>query len=398
MDVITQLYNKEKEMQVIINANILTMDSNNTEFKNGYIEIQNKTITKIGQMTEYDSAAYKDYEVIDASDRLVTPGLIDAHSHIGMWEDGLDFEGDDGNEDTDPCTPHLRAIDAINPMDHAFSEAFDAGITTVITGPGSANPIGGQPAAIKTRGKRIDDMIIKAPVGIKIALGENPKSTYNNKSQTPITRMATASIIRENLKKALDYFNDLEKYEKNPDEEDKPEFDIKSEALIPVLKGEIPLHAHAHRADDIFTAIRIAKEFSIKLVLVHCTEGHLISNELKADGYPILLGPILTDRSKPELKNQSETTPGILSELGLCTAIITDHPETPEKYLTVCAAMAVKYGMNKTEAIKAITINPAKICDIDNRVGSIETGKDADIVIWDGDLLDIMTKPYKVIV
>ena len=376
------------------------MDSSDTEFKNGYIVIQNKKIAKVGQMSEYDPSEYTDCgaEIIDAGQRLVTPGLIDAHSHLGMWEDGLNFEGDDGNEDTDPCTPHLRAIDAVNPMENAFSEAFAAGITTVITGPGSANPIGGQPAAIKTYGRRIDNMIIKAPVGIKIALGENPKSTYNDKSQTPITRMATASIIRESLQKACDYLKNLEEYEKNPDEEEKPEYDIKSEALIPVLKGEIPLHAHAHRADDIFTAIRIAEEFGVKLVLVHCTEGHMIAEELKAEGYPVLLGPILTDRSKPELKNQSEATPAVLSAQGLSTAIITDHPETPEKYLPLCAAMAVKHGMDRSEALRAITVNPAKICGIDSRVGSIEAGKDADLVIWDGNPLDIMTKPYKVIV
>ena len=388
------------KLKLIINADILTMDSSDTEFKNGYIVIQNKKIAKVGQMSEYDPSEYIDCgaEIIDAGQRLVTPGLIDAHSHLGMWEDGLNFEGDDGNEDTDPCTPHLRAIDAVNPMENAFSEAFAAGITTVITGPGSANPIGGQPAAIKTYGRRIDDMIIKAPVGIKIALGENPKSTYNDKSQTPITRMATASIIRESLQKACDYLKNLEEYEKNPDEDEKPEYDIKSEALIPVLKGEIPLHAHAHRADDIFTAIRIAEEFGVKLVLVHCTEGHMIAEELKAEGYPVLLGPILTDRSKPELKNQSEATPAVLSAQGLCTAIITDHPETPEKYLPLCAAMAVKHGMDRSEALRAITVNPAKICGIDSRVGSIEAGKDADLVIWDGNPLDIMTKPYKVIV
>lgn len=383
-------------MNIITNADILTMDAENREIKNGYIIVENHTITAVGEMR--DCPSVPDAEIIDAGGRLITPGLIDAHSHIGMWEDSLCFEGDDGNEDTDPCTPQLRAIDAINPLDRAFSEAFAAGITTVISGPGSANPIGGQFAAIKTYGKRIDDMVIKAPVGMKIALGENPKSAYNEKSQTPTTRMATAAIIRENFYKALEYANTLEKYNKTPDEEEKPEYDAKCEALIPVLRGELPLHAHAHRADDIFTAIRIAKEFGLKLVLVHCTEGHLIADELKDDRYPMLLGPILTDRSKPELKNQSEAAPGILSKCGLKTAIITDHPETPEKYLTLCAAMAVKHGMTRTEALRAVTINPAEICGISDRVGSIETGKDSDIIIWNGDPLDIMTSPYKVIV
>lgn len=383
-------------MQIIKNAAILTMDNNNSEIKNGYVMTENHVITAVGDMCDCPSCA--DAEIIDADGRLVTPGLVDAHSHLGMWEDGLCFEGDDGNEDTDPCTPHLRAIDAINPLERAFSEAFAAGITTVITGPGSANPIGGQLAAVKTYGKRIDDMIIKAPVGMKAAFGENPKSAYNDKNQTPITRMATASIIRESLKKAHEYSEALRKYSENPDEEEKPEYDIKCEALLPVLRGEIPLHAHAHRADDIFTAIRIAKEFGISLVLVHCTEGHLIADELKKDGCPLLLGPILTDRSKPELKNQSETTPGVMSDAGLKTAIITDHPETPEKYLPLCAAMAVKHGMTRSEALRAITINPAEICGISNRVGSIEEGKDSDIVIWDGDPLDIMSTPYRVII
>lgn len=382
--------------KLIINADILTMDGKNNEIKNGYILIEeNHTIKDLGDMSSCPKLS--DADVIDAGGRLVTPGLIDAHSHLGMWEDGLCFEGDDGNEDTDPCTPQLRAVDAINPMERAFSEAFSAGITTVITGPGSANPIGGQLAAIKTYGKRIDDMVIKAPVGMKVAFGENPKSTYNEKSQTPITRMATASIIRESLKKAAQYSEALEKYNNNPEEEEKPEHDAKCEALLPVLRGEIPLHAHAHRADDIFTAVRIAKEFGLKLVLVHCTEGHLIADELKADGYPLLLGPILTDRSKPELRNQSETTPAVLSKNGLETAIITDHPETPEKYLPLCAAMAVKHGMDAAEALRAITVNPAKICGIDERVGSLEPKKDADIVIWDGNPLDIMTSPYMVI-
>lgn len=382
--------------KLIINADILTMDGKNNEIKNGYILIEeNHTIKDLGDMSSCPKLS--DADVIDAGGRLVTPGLIDAHSHLGMWEDGLCFEGDDGNEDTDPCTPQLRAVDAINPMERAFSEAFSAGITTVITGPGSANPIGGQLAAIKTYGKRIDDMVIKAPVGMKVAFGENPKSTYNEKSQTPITRMATASIIRESLKKATQYSEDLEKYNNNPEEEEKPEHDAKCEALLPVLRGEIPLHAHAHRADDIFTAVRIAKEFGLKLVLVHCTEGHLIADELKADGYPLLLGPILTDRSKPELRNQSETTPAVLSKNGLETAIITDHPETPEKYLPLCAAMAVKHGMDAAEALRAITVNPAKICGIDKRVGSLEPEKDADIVIWDGNPLDIMASPYMVI-
>lgn len=379
---------------IIKNAEIMTMSDKLGNIKNGYIVIDGGVITAVGGM---ESAPFDDGNQIDAGGRLVTPGLIDAHSHLGMWEDGLSFEGDDGNEDTDPITPHLRAIDAVNPIDRAFKEAFDAGITTVVTGPGSANPMGGQPAALKTNGRRIDDMIIKAPVGIKIALGENPKSTYNDKSRTPVTRMATAFLIREALRDAAEYKERLDKHNADPESEDKPEFDLKSEALLPVLRGEIPLHAHAHRADDIFTAIRIAKEFGVELVLVHCTEGHMITDELKDEGYPALSGPIMTDRSKPELCNQSEAAPGILERAGILTAIVTDHPETPEKFLPICAGIAVKYGMSREGALRAITINPAKICGIDGRVGSIEPGKDGDIVIWDGDPLSIEGTPYKVI-
>lgn len=381
-------------MRAVINAHLLTMDADGREIKNGYLLIKEHKIIDIGDMSELK--AQSGAEIIDADGALVTPGLVDAHSHIGMWEDGLNFEGDDGNEDTDPITPQLRAIDAINPLDKAFKEAFDAGITTVVTGPGSSNPVGGQLAAVKTYGRRIDDMIVKAPAGIKFSFGENPKSAYDSKSQSPSTRMATAALIREALFKAAEYRR-LRGCEDTEDT-DKPEFDMKHEAFLPLLGREIPMHAHAHRADDIFTAVRIANEFDLKLVLVHCTEGHLVPEELTADNPPILSGPILTDRSKPELKNQTEAAPAILSKHGLHVSIITDHPETPEKYLRLCAAVAVKHGMSRSDALRAITINPAKACEIDGHVGSLERGKDSDIVIWDGDPLDIMSSPKIVIV
>ena len=342
---------------LIINAEIMTMSDRLGVIKNGYIEIKDKKIASMGDMADAPEIGG---EIIDAGGRLVTPGLVDAHSHIGMWEDGLTFEGDDGNEDTEPITPHLRAIDGINPLDATFSEALSAGITTVVTGPGSANPIGGQAAALKTSGRRVDDMIIKAPVGMKIALGENPKTTYNDKSRSPVTRMATASLIREALREALDYKTALEKYGADPENEDKPDYDIKSEALLPVLRREIPLHAHAHRADDIFTAIRIAREFDLDLILVHCTEGHLIADELAREGFPVLSGPIMTDRSKPELRNQTEASAGIMERAGIDVSIITDHPETPEKFLPLCAAVAAKYGMSRDGALRALTINPAR--------------------------------------
>lgn len=376
----------------IINAHILTMD--NTEYKNGYIEIKDGIITAVGDMSDCKST---DGEVLNAEGRLALPGFVEAHCHLGMWEDGLGFEGSDGNEDTDPCTPHLRAIDSINPFDYAFKESLQSGVTTAVTGAGSANPIGGQLAAIKTYGKRIDDMIIKSPVAIKAALGENPKTTYNDKEQTPSTRMATVSIIREALYKAKEYKNSVDEYTLNPDENSKPDYDAKSEALLPVLNREIPLHFHAHRADDIFTAIRISKEFNVKIAIIHCTEGHLICEYLKEENIPIFLGPILTDRSKPELKNQSLAAPKIFEENGIEFSLSTDHPETPLKFLNICAGITVREGVSEETALRSITSTPAKMLGIFDRVGSISVGKDADIVIWNNSPLSIFGKPFAVI-
>ncbi|MGB9132537.1 MAG: amidohydrolase [Methanosarcina sp.] len=333
---------------------------------------------------------------MDASGKLVFPGFIDAHSHLGMWEDSMGFEGADGNEETDPVTPHLRAIDGINPCDRCFSEAISHGITATATGPGSANVLGGQFAAIKTYGKRIDNMIIKSPVAMKIAFGENPKTVYKEKHKAPTTRMATAAILRETLFKALEYMSKKEKAGK--DGKEAPDYDIRYESLIPVLKGEIPLKAHAHRADDIYTAIRIAREFNLKLTLDHVTEGHLMIEELKKEKYPCIVGPNLTDRSKIELKNLSFKNPGILSKNGIMVALMTDHPVVPLQYLILCAALSVKEGMDEYEALKAITINPAVILGINDRVGSIEKGKDADIVIMNGHPFDTFSTTEMVIV
>jgi len=377
----------------IINAHILAMDG--AEYKNGYIKVSDGIITEVGDMDDYVLSF--DRETIDAEGRLTLPGFIEAHSHLGIWEDGLGFEGSDGNEDTDPCTPQLRAIDSINPLDFAFYESLMGGVTTAVTGVGSANPIGGQLAAIKTYGKRIDDMIVKSPVAIKAALGENPKTAYNDKDQTPTTRMATVSIIREALYKANDYKNSVDDYNSNPEENSKPDYDAKNEALLPVLRKEIPMHFHAHRADDIFTAIRIANEFDINIALVHCTEGHLIAEYLKEENIPIFLGPILTDRSKPELKNQSLSAPKIFEDNGIEFAICTDHPETPLKFLNLCAGLTVREGVSVHTALSAVTSTPAKMLGIFDRVGSITVGKDADIVIWNDSPLSIMGKPFTVI-
>ena len=366
----------------------------NQIIKKGFILIRDKKIAEIGAMQELN---FTDDETINLYGQSVYPGFIDAHAHLGIFEDSLGFEGCDGNEYTEPLTPHLRGLDAVNPMDKGFQEALLAGITTVITGPGSANPIGGQLLAMKTMGTCIDDMVIREPLAIKFALGENPKVTYNEKSQTPITRMATAAIIREQLSKAQKYLLAKEKALNNPNDFEEPEYDAKCEALLTLLKKEIPAHIHVHRADDIFTAIRIAKEFDLEYVLIHATEGHLIAEKLRTENVKVLSGPILSDRSKPELVNLSTTTPGILSQSGIDVALITDHPETPTSYLCLCAAIAIRDGMSPADALKAITINAAKICGIDNRVGSIAPGKDADLVVFNDSPFNVMQKPSLVI-
>lgn len=377
---------------LLINAKIYTMDAEIIE--NGFIFIRENKISKVGKMQEL---AVQDENTIDLCGKCVYPGFIDAHTHLGLFENGLGFEGEDGNEYTDPSTPQLRAIDAVNPMDKSFEEALIAGITTVVVGPGSTNPIGGQIFAMKTSGFCVDDMIIKSPIAIKFAFGENPKMVYNEKSQAPMTRMATAAIIREQLTKAKRYLEEKIKAEKNPAEFDFPEYDAKCEALVPLLKREISAHIHAHRADDIFTAIRIAKEFNLDYVLVHATEAHLIAEKLREEQVKILSGPILSDRSKPELVNLTTKTPKILSENEVLFAITTDHPETPVQYLNFCAALAIRDGLNDYEALKAITINPARICGIDNYVGSICEGKFADLVVFEGFPFDVLQKPYLVI-
>jgi Amidohydrolase family. len=354
--------------------------------ENGWLRTENGIIHSLGEGEAPDYSG----EIIDAGDGVLLPGLIDAHTHIGMCEDSLDFEGEDTNEDTDPSTPQLSAEDAINPMDRCFDDALSAGVTTVITGPGSANPIGGRLIAMKTYGKRVDKMVFKNPVAVKFALGENPKTCYHANHETPVTRMATASIIREQLYKAQKYMDKLEKASQDEDEEE-PDFEYKCEVLIPLLKREIQAHFHAHRADDIFTAIRIAKQFNLDYVIVHGTDGHIIADELKEDGARVLSGPFLCDRCKPELHNQTPKGPGIMSKAGLEVAIITDHPVIPIEYLSLCAALAVKNGMDYEEALRAITINPARITKIDNRVGSLKAGKDADLVIFDGDPLQLYT-------
>ncbi len=383
---------------ILYNARIITMAEKIIE--NGYVEIKDGKISSVGDMSAFAYSVTADD--INAEGKTVYPGFIDIHSHIGVWEDGLGFEGDDGNEETDPATPHLRAVDMINPLDRCFTEAAKAGITSVVSGMGSANAIGGTFLAMKTAGsKNIDKRIIKNPVAMKFALGENPKSVYKDKDTAPITRMATAAIIREQLYKAKRYLSDMEEYERlqgTEDEVDKPDYDAKCEALIPLLKKEIPAHFHCHRADDIFTAIRISKEFDINYVLIHCTEGHLIAEELKEENAVAVVGPVLCDRSKPELRNHTIETASALSKAGIKIAICNDHPVVPQQYLPLSAALTVRGGLSEDEALRAITVNAAEIAGIADRVGTIEVGKDADLCIFDTDPLSAVAEPYMVII
>ena len=355
----------------------------------GDVAIENGKIVAVGQ-----SLSYSDAEVRDVTGMTVMPGIVDPHCHIGMWEDAMGFEGADGNECTNPITPELRAIDAINPYDRCFEEAVAGGVTTCVTGPGSANVIGGQFVAIKTHGDSVEDMVLRFPVAVKAAFGENPKRVYNGKNQTPSTRMATAALMRKALAEAQEYNEKLERGKADP--EKMPERNLGKEILARVIRRELPMKIHAHRADDILTAIRICREFKLRYTLDHCTEGYLITDKLKEaldeDCEGIIVGPLLTDRSKIELKNLSFKAPKVLEQAGIEYAMMTDHPVTPEQYLPICTAIAVREGASEEGALKAITINAAKITGIADRVGSIEVGKDADIAVFSGHPFDFRSR------
>ena len=354
------------------------------------ILIDNGKIVEIAPSISAPSEA----EIIDASGLSIYPGFVEAHCHTGLDGYGIGFEGQDYNEYNDPVTPQLCAIDGINPMDPTFDKARKAGVTCVATGPGSSNPIGGTFIALKTYGKRVDSMVVKAPIAMKCAFGENPKRCYEDKGDC--SRMTTASKIREALVKASHYKQAIDAA--GDDVTKLPAYDQKSEALLPVLKREIPLKAHAHQANDIFTAIRIAKEFDLNLTLEHVTEGHLIADELSQEPYPMAVGPTLSHASKFELQNKSFTTPGVLAKAGCQVSIITDAPVIPQEYLPLCAGLAVKAGMDEFDALRAITINPAKHIGIADRVGSIQVGKDGDLVITDGCPFSIETAIKYVII
>ena len=366
-------------MILIQNGNVFTTEKPGCEVMDILVDAG-----KIIEMGKH-LAVTGDATIIDASGKNIYPGFIDAHCHLGMEETAIGFEGNDVNEMSDPITPQMRAIDALNPMDETLQNAYAGGVTTVCSGPGSANVIGGTFCVYKTYGTCIDEMIVKYPAAMKCAFGENPKRVYAQKDRIK-TRMNTAALLRETLFKAKEY---AAKKEAAGDDVSKlPAFDMKLEAMIPVIRKEIPLKAHAHRADDILTSIRIAKEFDLNMTLDHCTEGHLIIKQVVDSGFDAIVGPALTHKTKFELKNLTFATAGILSKAGMCVAINTDSPVVPQEYLLICAGLARKSGMDAFEALKAITINPAKILGVDDRIGSLRVGKDADLVMTEGDPLD----------
>lgn len=370
--------------------NGLIHDAVNREAYQGDILIEDGKIKAIGK----ELALEEGTEVIDAEGFMVYPGFVEVHCHLGLDNYACGFEGHDYNEMTDILSPQLRGIDSINPMDPTLEMAAQGGVTCVAAGPGSANVLGGTFVAMKTVGKRIDKMVVKNPVAMKCAFGENPKRCYMDKTSS--CRMDIASKLRETLNRARDYMERKELA--GEDVSKRPAYDPKLEALIPVLKKEIPLKAHAHRADDIFTAIRVAKECDVDLTLEHVTDGSLIVEELAAENYPVAVGPSFGHATKLELINKSFETPGLLAKAGCQVSIITDSPVIPQQYLALCAGLAVQSGMDEFDALKAITINPAKHIGVADRVGSLEVGKDADIVIADGSPLVSTTKIWKVLI
>ena len=369
-------------MLLLENAIIHPMrqDSNTKEdtFTGSILVKDGKIMEVSSQLVLPDSA---DCERIDVNRQHIYPGFIEAHCHMGITEEKKGKEGDDCNEMVHPITPMLRAIDAINTMDAAFHDAVRAGITAAMIGPGSANVVGGQFAVVKTSGRRVDDLIVKTPAAMKVAFGENPKMNYDNIGISPVTRMGVAGLLRQELTKACQYYKKRGQVE--------PDFHY--EAWVPVLEKKIPLKAHVHRVDDIFTAIRIAKEFDLCMTLDHCSEGHLIAEELAAEGFPAIVGPDLASRNKIEVQNMAFKTAGVLARAGVLVAITTDHPVSLIQSLPLCAGLSVKAGLSMQEGLRAITINAARICGVADRMGSVEVGKDADFAIFDGNPMEVFT-------
>ena len=376
---------------IIYNAKIYTCDKDFRVIEKGFVQTDGARIVRIGQ-----GAPRKVGEGdIDACGKSVFPGFIDCHTHLGLTTSGVGFEGEDLNESVDACTPQLRIIDGINPLDYSFELARKAGVTSAVVSPGSANAVAGQIYAIKTAGKRIDKMSM-GEVGIKFSLGENPKMTYNDRDETPVTRMAVAAVIREALAKTRRYIQDIEKAK--AEDGDMPEYDIKSEALIPLLEGKIKAHFHCHRADDIFTAIRLAKEFGLEYTLVHCTDGYLIADELAEESCSAVVGPVICDRCKPEMASLSPENAAILAKSGVKVAVCTDHSEVPIEYLPISVGICRKHGLGFEDAVLSVTRNAAEIAGIADRAGSIEVGKDADLVMFEGDPFEVMSSPAMVMI
>ena len=372
---------------LIINGKIFTMEEKPID--NGFVRIKKKLIEETGEMSALKNA--ENEKLLDVHGAWVMPGLIESHAHIGITEEKWGVIGDDSNEQTNPSTATLRAIDGINPMDPAFHDAIEAGITSVMAGPGSANVIGGQFVFMKTQGRCIDNMIVKFPAALKVAFGENPKTTYGDQNVYPSTRMGIAAMLRNALYQAVQYKKDKESGKITAE-------DFGMEPWIPVLNKEIPLKAHAHRADDILTAIRIAREFDVDITIDHGTESHLIVDEIKKSGFPVIAGTDLTSRSKLEVQYMDFKTSGILQKAGILFSITTDHPVALIQYLPLCAGLAVKHGLSMEEGLKALTIYPARICRVDDRVGSLKRGKDADIAIFSGNPMEIFTKTLYTII
>lgn len=371
----------------IAHGRVLTMaDEGKKVVEEGTILVNDNIIEKI---LEKEEKIPQEYRMIDAKGCFVLPGFVEAHCHMGITEEKKGMEGDDCNEGVNPITPSLRAIDAINPMDDAFHNAVRAGITAAMIGPGSSNVVGGQFVVLNNDGRCIDDMILRFPAALKVAFGENPKVNYSGMGKSPSTRMAIADMLRKELSDAKQYLKDHKQNDGTK---------LQYEAYRAVFEKKIPIKAHVHRADDILTAIRIAKEFDLDMTLDHCSEGHLILEEIKNSGFPAIVGPDLASRNKIEVQNMAFKTAGVLAKVGVLTAITTDHPVSIIQTLPLCAALAVKEGMEMEDALKAITINAAKICRVDDRIGSLEPGKQADIVIFDRHPFDIFAKTMCVLI
>lgn len=367
----------------IVGGHVVPIDTDPIE--NGTVLLDGATITAVGGP---DVAVPDGALVVDAAGRWVLPGFIDAHAHVGVHEEAEGWAGQDTNEMTDPVTAHVRALDAINPADLGFRDAIGGGVLAVNVNPGSGNAIGGQTVALRCWGRTVDEMALRSPSGVKSALGENPKRIYGEAKKTPSTRLGTAAVIREAFTKARNY---MAKWE-NAQPESPPERDLKMESLASVLRVDIPWRQHCHRADDIATAMRIAREFGYRLVIDHGTEAHLLADIIAARGIPVVIGPLFTSRSKVELRNRSLANPGKLAAAGVVIAITTDHPVVPIHFLIHQATLAVKEGLDPETALRAITINPARIAGIDDRVGSLAPGKEADVVVWSGDPLDVLSR------